>query len=155
MEFSDFQCPYCGQLAARLDSARTMYADRLSTVHRHFPVRSAASVTAAHASECAAQQGRFWEMRSELYSDQDAITRGRWNDLAERAGVNDLQAFNTCMALQTGSPSLAADIAAGRRLRVQATPTIFINGTRIVGAPPMEDLIAHIELAISAGQSIP
>lgn len=149
VEFSDFQCPYCRMLAARLDSLRTEYPREVRVVFRHFPLSSHAQAEAAAvASECAARQGRFWQMHDVLFSKQARLAEGRWAAYGKTAGVPDSAAFEACMARGDLS-AIRRDLDAGERLGVPATPTLLINEWKLVGAPPMDSLRAYVRRAVS------
>ena len=72
VEFGDFECPVCarGEIAAR--EIRAQYAHRIRFVFRQFPLESIHpnAEKAAEASECAGEQGKFWEMVEKIYSRQ-------------------------------------------------------------------------------------
>jgi protein-disulfide isomerase len=145
VEFSDFQCPYCRMAAARLDSLRQEYPDQVAIVYRHFPLPNHPhAVAAARASECAGEQGRFWQMHDHLYARQDSIGYIGWARFATSAGVSDSLAFQSCISRLGPLQALERDTAAGNRLGVRATPTLLINGTQFVGAAPLDTLRAHV-----------
>ena len=152
--FSDFQCPYCGVLMERLKELRSAHPTEVAVVYRHFPVeghRHAAA--AARASECAAAQGRFEPFHDALFAARDSIGVIPWNRFATVAGVRDLGAFQACAGSSVPVAALARDSAAARSLRVSGTPTILINGLRLVGAPPMDSLQAYVRIASAQARS--
>lgn len=154
VEFSDFQCPFCRALAARLDSLRTEYPNDVAVVYRHFPLRGHPhAAAAALASECAGDQGSFWQMHDALFQDQDSIGSIPWTRFAAEAGVADSAAFSNCMQ-QVDRPSLNADAAAGKRLRVDRTPTLLINERRGTGTPPLDTLRAYIQQALDRNRQV-
>lgn len=134
--FSDFQCPACAALAASTDTLRSRLPDALAVVYRHFPLPNHShAVEAARASDCAADQGRFGTFHDRLFAGQAAIGTRHWRDFAAEAGVGDLAAFDQCLAGAAPDAALQRDTIAARRLGVEVTPTVLINGRRINGAP--------------------
>lgn len=152
VEFSDFQCPYCRMAAARIDSLRQEHPGEVAVVYRHFPLPNHEhAVAAARASECAGEQGRFWEMHDQLFAAQDSIGRVGWARFASSAGVRDSLSFQGCLSRGGRLPALERDTAAGNRLGVRVTPTLLINGTQVLGAPPLDTLRAYVRRIIEPG----
>ena len=150
VEFSDFQCPYCRLLSTRLDTLRAEFPRDLKVVFRHYPLPNHAQAkTAALASECAGEQGRFWEMVGALFGGQEGVGSSPWEAYASAAGVRDPAAFARCMGRGDLS-RVRSDVSAGDRLRVEATPTLLINDQRLVGAPPLDTLRAYFRRALAA-----
>jgi protein-disulfide isomerase len=152
VEFSDFQCVYCKRHALHLDRLRAKYGDDLAIVFRHFPIteRHPHAYAAAHAAECAREQGRFEENRAVLFNKQEAIGKVDWGDLAAEAGVGDLNGFRRCMEEHRHAARIEQDLAAGRELGTPATPTSLINGWKVLGALDEEKLDAMIAEALGS-----
>ena len=150
VEFSDFQCPFCARLAPRLDSLRARSPIPFAVVYRHVPLENHPhAMAAARASECAADQGRFKEMHDALFREQGAIGQKAWSAYARQAGVADSAAFARCLEGDAGASRIRADMAAGERLGVTGTPTLLVNRYRMVGAPPLDTLLAYVRRAAS------
>jgi protein-disulfide isomerase len=150
--FSDFQCPYCAVLMARLREVRGAYPGEVSVVYRHFPLPTHPhAVAAARASECASAQGRFEAFHDALFAAQDSIGILGWDRFAAAAGVADLPRFAACAAATAPIPALERDTVAGRRLRVSGTPTVLINELRFQGALPTDTLHAYVRRALGTG----
>jgi cyclophilin family peptidyl-prolyl cis-trans isomerase/protein-disulfide isomerase len=68
--YSDFQCPYCAELAGVLKQLHAEFPDDLRLVYRHFPLLFIGdkALIAAQAAEAAGAQGKFWEMHDLLYA---------------------------------------------------------------------------------------
>jgi protein-disulfide isomerase len=88
---------------------------------------------AAAAAECAGRLGRFWEYHDMLFEHQKALDRDSLFRYARDVGL-DIPAFRTCLDDPATMDAIAADVAAGTRLGIESTPTIFINGRRVQGA---------------------
>jgi protein-disulfide isomerase len=143
--FSDFQCPFCARLTDQLHFLRNEYPSDVAVVYRHFPLAMHQhAIAAVRASECASAQGRFEEFHDAMFAEQDSVAVGSWNHFAKLAGIQDMAAFNQCTACKKPFPALARDTIAGRKLEVEATPTLLINATRLVGAQPLDTLEAYV-----------
>jgi protein-disulfide isomerase len=69
VEFSDFECPYCARAFPTVQAIEEKYKDSLSLEYRHYPLSFHPNAQkAAEASECAGEQGKFWEMHDKLFS---------------------------------------------------------------------------------------
>lgn len=151
VEFSDFQCPFCGVLAERLHALQEKYPDEVAVVYRHFPLATHShAVAAVRASECAAAQGRFAAFHDALFAARDSIGAIPWSRFATTAGVADTASFRRCADGSGPLRALARDTLAGRRLEVSATPTLLINELRFQGALPMDTLEVYVERALRA-----
>lgn len=130
VEFSDFECPFCGQHARdtypsiRRDlveqglASYVALAFPLERIHPH-------ARKASEAAECAARQGRYWEMHERLFASPTALADEGLSGSAKAVGV-DSERFQACLGGEA-SDKVAADIAVGRRLGVNSTPTFFVG----------------------------
>ena len=143
VEFSDFECPACGHAFGDLRELVRSRPD-VKLVFRHFPLDSRCNpgmkvqlhpdaCLAAAAAECAGRLGRFWEYHDMLFEHQKALDRDSLFRYARDIGL-DIPAFRTCLDDPATMDAIAADVAAGTRLGIESTPTIFINGRRVQGA---------------------
>lgn len=136
--FSDFQCPYCRMFDETADSLLDRYPQQLRFVFRHAPgVSHLHARTAAVASECAAAQRRFHEMRRALFKDQRSIGVRPWEDFALHAGVTDTARFVSCMRSSVDGDKVGEDLRAASQLRIAGTPTVLVNGLRFTGNLPL------------------
>ncbi|WP_337286653.1 thioredoxin domain-containing protein [Candidatus Methylomirabilis sp.] len=134
VEFSDLQCPYCAQISSTLKSLVQLYPGRVRWVFKHFPLRIHPDASLAHEAALAAhEQGKFWEMHDLLLSNQGRLKRDDLISYARRLGL-DLQAFANDLDSGRLQARVLRDTLQGRSLRVNTTPTCFINGKRVVGA---------------------
>lgn len=140
VEYSDFECPVCRNLHDALRGILPRYP-QVRVVFKDFPIEQIHpwARTAAMAGRCAYQQDpkAFWKVYDLIYDGQDLISAANaWNkmmDFASQAGL-DADTFKACMASPEASAAIDASRANGQKLEVSSTPTIFINGRRIVGA---------------------
>ena len=137
IEFSDFECPFCGRAKPVLDSLRARQGDAVRLVYRHFPLPMHAHAgPAAQAAVEAARQGAFWPYHDLLFTHQDRLTDADLVGYADSLGL-DTAAFAAALAGGTHAAAVAADVALGQGLGVGGTPTFFLNGYRVVGTPPL------------------
>ena len=118
-------------------------------VYKHFAFLGQESVWAAQASECAADQGKFWEYHDLLFNRQAGENEGVFTkeSLLGFAGEIGLDAarFEPCLMNDETLDRVQADVQEGRRANVTGTPTFFVNGQPLAGAQPFETFKAVID----------
>jgi protein-disulfide isomerase len=142
VEFSDFECPICRSLHDALRGLLPNYP-QVRVIFKDFPLEQIHpwARTAALAGRCAYQQNPkvFWKLYDLIYDNQDIISaENAWSkmtDFANEAGLNQ-ETFKGCMASPEAGAAVDTSRANGVLLEVSSTPTIFINGRRLVGADP-------------------
>ncbi len=142
VEYSDFECPVCRNLHDVLrDNILPKYSGKVRVVFKDFPIEQLHpwARTAAIAGRCAYQQNptTFWKMYDFIYDNQEIISAANaWTKMLDYAGQSGLQAdtFKSCMASPEAGEAINASRANGQLLDVNSTPTVFVNGRRIVGA---------------------
>jgi protein-disulfide isomerase len=127
--FGDFQCPACRALAAVTDSIRSQRPQDVSFIERHYPIESIHPVarTAALVAECAYAMGNYEGAFHALFEMQRSLSSRPWAKVAMSAGLDSLK-LQDCVHNETGSQAVEADIAAGDRLALAATPSFLVNG---------------------------
>jgi protein-disulfide isomerase len=151
VEFSDFQCPYCARFQEEtLPQILSNYGDQVRFVYRDFPLTSlhANALKAAEASECADDQGKYWEYHDLLFQNQTALDDESLKGYAASLEL-DTTAFDDCLASGKYTQEVAKDLQDGTEAGVQGTPSFFINGTPIRGAQPYQAFQAAIEAALA------
>jgi len=145
VEFSDFQCPYCGKLTPTLKQVEEKYGDKVRIVFRQFPLNfHPFAQKAAEASLCAADQNKFWEMHDALFANQQALAVEQLKAKATELGLNAEQ-FNSCLDSGKTAAVIQADVKDGAAAGVNGTPAMFINGRFINGAVPLEQITSVID----------
>lgn len=142
VEFSDFECPVCRSLHDALRGLLPNYP-QVRVIFKDYPLDQIHpwARTAAIAGRCAYQQdpAAFWKVYDLIYDNQDIISAetawGKMMDFAGQSGLNP-DAFKACMASPEAGAAVNASRDNGIQLEVGSTPTIFVNGRRIVGADP-------------------
>lgn len=160
IEYSDFQCPYCRRYFLEtwpLVEREYVRTGQVRYVFHHLPLDRIhpVAVAAAEGAECAARQGRFWEMHDRLFENPRALQREALTQHAAALQL-DVPRFTRCMATEAPS-NIRSQISNAARLGVTSTPTFFIgriesNGQvrvlrRIAGAQPFpvfKDVLEHL-----------
>ena len=130
VEFSDYECPFCAQHAR--DTYPSIRRDLVqpglaSYVTLAFPLERIHpnARKASEAAECAARQGRYWEMHERLFPSPAVLAADGLAESAKAVGL-DSERFRACLAGEA-SNAVTADIAVARRLGVNSTPTFFVG----------------------------
>lgn len=147
--FSDYKCPYCRDLSQDLASLLEKYPKDLKVIYRHFPVHPL-SEDYAKAALCAGSQGAFEQFHKALFAAPGLSTE-QLDPLASSLHL-DLTQFHTCLASKQFDARIADDQNEGRRLGVEGTPSVFVNGERFRGSPGLARLTAVIDKALQASK---
>ncbi|MFN8543548.1 MAG: thioredoxin domain-containing protein [Candidatus Binatia bacterium] len=142
VEFSDFQCPACGEAFADLKKLAARPDVRM--IFRSFPLDASCNAAlqrsfhpdaclAAMAAECAGDQSRFWEYHDQLFQNQKTLDRESLFRYARAVGL-DIPAFRTCLDAPETRARVVTDVEAGLKLGISSTPTLFFNGRLVDGA---------------------
>lgn len=148
VEFADFQCPYCAGAELIVKQILSQYPDKVKFVYRHFPLTTIHpyAMEAAIASECANDQGRFWDIHDLLYSNQNEYKADNFSNqsfflnISTEAGVNEVE-FKKCMDNNEFNEYVTQDISDGLKYGVNGTPTFFVNREKIIGVSNLEATI--------------
>ena len=145
IEFGDFQCPYCGRFFTetepQIDKAYIQNG-KVRFGFFNFAFLGQESNWAAEASECAADQDKYWEYHDKLYSGQAGENQGAFNKdnlkkFAKDLGL-DTRAFNECLDSGKYTQLIQDESSTASSIGVRSTPTFLINGQAVVGAQPFE-----------------
>ena len=145
VQYADFQCPHCAAAYPEVAAIANELSDSLRLVLRHFPLAQVhpQAQRAAEAAEAAASHGRFWEMASLLYENQEELDDHSLGRYARKAGL-DLKRFRKELSSGVHAARVRADYLGGIRSGVNGTPTFFINGKRYEGPFKSEALVAAL-----------
>ncbi len=149
-EFADFQCGACASVHTTMKNVQAAYGSRIKFIYRHFPLTQMHknAYDASVAAESAREQGKFWDMQNQLFSNQktwenSASARDIFEGYAQNIGL-DVEKFKTDMLGMATKSRVDADIQRGRALNISSTPTIYINGVSIPFAQMNIDAIKQI-----------
>ena len=151
VEYSDFQCPYCGNVAPTIEQLLKDYEGQIKLVYRHYPLISIHpnAQKAAEASECAGEQGKFWELHDKMFANQTALAVDNLKTFAKDLGLNTSQ-FNDCLDSGKYTSKVNDSVTEGSGYGVQGTPATFVNGTLVSGAQPISAFKSAIDSALAA-----
>lgn len=153
VEYSDFECPFCGRAHPTVKQVLDTYKDDVRIVYRHFPLSfHAQAQKAAEASECAADQGKFWEFHDLVFENQDLLQGGvpqlkKW---AAELRLNTSK-FNSCLDSGEKADKVQSQADEGAALGVTGTPGFFVNGISVVGAQPFSTFKKIIDDELAKG----
>lgn len=152
IEFSDFQCPFCGRFFHDTEPKiieNYVKTGKVRFVYRDLAFLGEESVRAAEAAQCANEQGKFWEYHNTLFSSQSGENEGAFKDENLKKFARDLKLdaakFDGCLDSQKYRSEVQKDTDDARIAGATGTPTIFINGRATVGARPYADFAKIIE----------
>jgi protein-disulfide isomerase len=148
VEYSDYQCPYCRYAESTIAQVDEQHQG-LRWVYKHFPLTQIHDYAegAASAADCAHAQGKFWEMHDILMTGKaPALTDEALERDAKSIGL-DMDEWSSCFKSDESIYRVMVDYNEGQAYGVAATPTFFINGYRMTGVYPVEDILDVIALA--------
>lgn len=144
-EFSDFQCPYCVRFHEVMHQIVDEYPNDVAWIFKQFPIQShPLGMPGAMATECAGDQGKFWEMSDMIFSNQQALAAESFAIFAGDLGL-DVDTFNQCMSDNPHAEKIANDYQTGISSGVRGTPSSFVNGNIVPGAFPYESMKQMID----------
>lgn len=153
-EFADFQCGSCAAVHPIMNEIKSTYGSRIRFVFRNYPLSIPAhdkAYEAAVAAEAAGLQGKFWDLQNLLFNNQQAWTasptyKTMWKEYATKVGL-DVAKWENDMAGLSAKSRVDADLARGRAIGVNSTPSVYINGNPV---PYSEASVAGLKKLIDA-----
>jgi protein-disulfide isomerase len=161
VEYADFQCPSCAgfdQVQFPDFKRRLIDAGKVRFVYRDFPLDDIHPLArlASHTAACANDQGKFWEVKGEIYRRHGewafANTRGAYGTFGEivaDAGGNRSE-WESCMESGRHAARIQASSEEGARLGVGSTPTFLIQG-RLYPGGSSDEFVRVVDSLIAAG----
>ena len=153
VEFSDFLCPYCRQIAGAFAGYVPQSANRVVVYFKNYPLDQACNTSlkqsvhqgacwVAMGGICANDQGKFWDYHDRVFSNPPTNPQaGDVVSIARQAGL-DATALEACLNNPATRQRLGAEIAEGISAGVQGTPTLFINGKKL---PRLNDFVQTVD----------
>ncbi|OGY60352.1 MAG: hypothetical protein A3I31_00055 [Candidatus Colwellbacteria bacterium RIFCSPLOWO2_02_FULL_44_20b] len=145
IEYGDFQCPACASYHSTVELLMREFGDDLRFVYRHFPLTNIhkQAELAAYAAEAAGKQGKFWEMYDLLFNNQEdwagkSDAKDIFLDYAKELKLT-LEQFEADLDLAEIKDKVEAQLSMGQAANVNATPTFYLNGTKIATNPKYEE----------------
>jgi protein-disulfide isomerase/uncharacterized membrane protein len=155
VEYSDFLCPFCRQIAQAFNGYVPHTANRVAIYYKFYPLDDVCNPAfspgihpgacwLAYGGVCAQQQGKFWPYHDKVFGlppqktppDRPFVVK-----LAGELGMNE-SSFDACIGAPSTKERVTADVAEGTKAGVKGTPTIFINKRRL---PRTNEFLAAVE----------
>ncbi|MEI6221361.1 MAG: thioredoxin domain-containing protein [bacterium] len=159
-EYADYLCPACGVAAAYVEQLLyPKYKDQVKFIFKDFPligVHGEPARIAALTARCAQKQDKFWEMNVALFSQQKT-----WEPLkTEKELVDKFKVYGdaigldstkleACVADRDTKALVDADMQEGDGMKINSTPSFYVNSTLVVGYRDLENTIRK-ELGLPA-----
>ena len=133
VEFSDYQCPFCGQAEGLVKQVLETYPKDVRLVYKQFPLTSIHpnAMPASKAAVAAGRQGKFWEMHSLIFENQRQLSPEKFTEFAEKLSLDVVQ-FQKDMESPETLAQINREMQEGKAADVTGTPTIFVNGKRLM-----------------------
>ncbi|MBK6725164.1 MAG: thioredoxin domain-containing protein [Acidobacteria bacterium] len=151
-EFADFQCGSCAAAHPVVNEIKSTYGSRIRFIFRNYPLSIPAhdkAYEAAVAVEAAGLQGKFWDMQNLLFNNQQTWTaaptyKTMWKEYATKVGL-DVPKWENDMAGLSAKSRVDADMARGKAIGVNSTPSFYVNGNAV---PYAEATVAGLKKLI-------
>lgn len=147
VEFADFECPHCRLAGFFLKDIAHRYGDQVQFVFKNYPLGMKCnpgltrdvhpdSCEAGQAVQCAKRQGKFWEFHDSTFDNQGALGRKKMMTIAGELGL-DAARFEECLDKDTIATEISQQVADGKALGINGTPSIFVNGRALSSIHPL------------------
>lgn len=154
VEYSDFQCPFCGRVEPALKQVVDAYGNDVRIVWRNIPLPfHEHAMDAAEAAFAADAQGKFWPMHDKLFANQGALDRPSIDKYAADIGL-DMAKYKAAMDGHTYKSKIDADMKDGAAAGVNSTPSFFINGQMLSGAQPFPAFKSAIDAELAKANAL-
>ncbi|MEX0596811.1 MAG: thioredoxin domain-containing protein [Candidatus Paceibacterota bacterium] len=153
IEYSDFECPACKAYEDIVKQLRDSYSSEdFRIVYRHFPLRSIHpnADLAAQAAEAAGEEGKFWEMKDELFKNQsewakEKDPRGLFGAYAKVIGLDVAEFDEDLLPEDDSKERVEKDYQSGVAIGVNSTPTFILNGVVIKNPQTVDEFKSLID----------
>jgi protein-disulfide isomerase len=154
VEFSDFQCPFCGRAEPTMKKLLDDYPGQVRLYFKHDPLPFHQDAPlASQAALAASAQGKFWEMHDKLFANQTALKRPELEKYAQELGL-DMAKFKQALDTNAYKGRIDADTALAGRVGVTGTPAFFLNGRLISGAMPYATFKTMVDEEIATAKKL-
>lgn len=131
--YTDLECPFCKRFHETMAEVMQKYGNDVRMVYRHFPLDQLHSQARAeaNATECADEQGKFWELTDIIFkqtTSNDGLDLSKLNEYAKQAGVKDIAKFSSCVQQNKFATKIQEDEADGQGAGAQGTPYSILLG---------------------------
>lgn len=150
VEYADFECPSCAAVYPYVKEAVERHFDDITFQYVHFPMPQIHpnSMAAHRSAEAASRQGKFWEMYDQIYTGYQSWRSSTspaiiFQAYAEQIGLN-IDQFNNDVPSSSVNDAIQADLRVVQQLKLNATPTFFLNGEQLEQIPQSADELSDI-----------
>ncbi|MEX1997750.1 MAG: thioredoxin domain-containing protein [Candidatus Andersenbacteria bacterium] len=160
IEYSDLECPFCKRFHPTMQRLLSEYPQDVRWVYRHFPIEQLHSQAKAEAvaTECAGEQGKFWELLDKIYEvtpSNDGLKLEELPQLAQEVGVPNQAQFAACLNSTKYDERIQTDISDAQAAGARGTPYSVVVGPSgqkfpVPGALPYEQVKAVVEQALQS-----
>lgn len=153
VEFSDYQCPFCQRAQSTIREVLAKYQGKVRHAYRDFPLQQIhpQAESAAEAARCAAEQGKFWEYHTLLFTNREKLDGASLKEHAKAAKLDE-KGFADCVASGKYKAKIEQDQHEGEAAGVTGTPAFFINGVFLGGAYPAAAFEKIIDAELAAAK---
>lgn len=129
VEFSDFQCPFCAQAAADVQTFLQQHPDQFAFTYKYLPIPSIhdQALSAAQAAWAAQQQGQFWPYHDALFARQDELGEALYTEIAQQLQL-DMGRFERDRHSAAAVKAINSDLDLARKIGITGTPFFALNG---------------------------
>ncbi len=155
---SDFLCTACAFHVREIEPHvidAYIQTGRIRLIHRHVTQASEHSQIAAEASECAAEQDLFWEMREQMYTHQQRLLSGDSHEVLRNFAAEigmEPDTFNTCLDSRKHRDTVHADWQAAQAIGINSRPVFQIGEQRLIGNLPLSRFEQVLDDALESAQ---
>jgi len=157
VEFSDFQCPFCGRVEPTLKQVEDKYGKdvRVIWMNNPLPFHPNAKPAANAGMEAYAEKGNkgFWAMHDKMFANQKALSADNLEKWAKELGLNAAK-VKTAIAEDKYAKKIQAQQALASSLGARGTPAFFINGRNLRGAQPLSAFTALIDEELAKAKAL-
>ncbi len=153
LEYGDYECPYCRGAFRDVHRLIDQHPTLIRFVFRNFPIAQLHphAEEAAEAAEAAAAQGKFWEMYELLLQPYSHLDIDSLVTYAEVLGLN-IPRFRRELTDRAYAARINQDVQEGIRNGVNQTPKFYVDGERVDGKVPLENLAELVQRAVAKAQ---
>jgi protein-disulfide isomerase len=154
VEWSDFECPFCGRAMPTVEQILKTYGDKVQLQFRHQPLSfHPRAMPSAKATAAAHLQGKFWEMHDKLFANQRALQDADIEKYAQESGLN-IKKWKADMESPQVQSQIQRDMTDGNTYGARGTPSFFVNGIPVRGALPFEHFKSIIDKEIELAEKL-
>ena len=156
--YADLECPFCKRFHPTMQQLVSEYPSEVRWVYRHFPLEQLhkKATKEAEATECAGEQGKFWEFTDKIFEvtpSNDGMNMDDLPKLAQEVGVKNIEQFQSCLNSDKYADKVAADVADAQAAGGRGTPysvVIAADGQKLPlsGAQPYSAVKQLIDQAL-------